>query len=647
MPVNPSPSHRARDERGAVAIMVAASLTGLLVVTAMVLDFGLVRLDKQHAKSLTDSAATAGIAAADGGTGDIYTYRAVCGALSYLRSDPSLATLPDSICGPTSLLTKALVTCSSTASATHAVYDQTTTSGGVTYRVVIRSPYVLDAHGWSEEGVSNLAADQSTVGGCDQLGVEVFESRKPGLGSLATDGNLSFGVRSAARALLGGDDNLSPALILLERTACSVLTVGSAGGGSGTYIAVKGTGATPGSIHADSDATGSGCGSGSNQPLFQGKQNDGIVAYGSTTPTGTAGLVTSFATNQGAVAGTIYDSVDYVYGTPSTSGTGATKTPVQARKQVTRSVVDVRYRTPVRSAVAAASGVWGNSAGWTVAGCNPTVAQLALTTKLWIDCTNNSGITLTDKTIAASEIYFNGFVKNGSIAMPNATRVYVSNTAAGGGTINSSAITLGNGNGFCVRSTCGTTALERCSSLATSGRARVFVRQGNIDTSGGTLRMCNTTAFLLGGNTVTGCVPASDGAAPTSAPCTTTPTAGNSVISTAGQTTFDWTAPNEHAGFIPEASKATAWGNFEDLALWSESAGLYKFSGGGGMNTVGVFMVPNGSPVSVGGGSSQSLVNAQYVVRTFSVSGGGTLELATDPRNAVTIPTILGNVLIR
>ncbi len=627
-----------------MALLVALLMTSLLVIASMVLDFGLVRLDRQQLKSYTDSAAMSGIAAGDAGTGSVYTYRAVCGALSYLQSSHTLSGLPDDFCAPAALAANSGITCSDVAS-THAVYDKTVTQGGARYRVVIRSPYVLNAEGWNDEALATLAGDQSTVAGCDQIGVEVFEARTPGLGSLATSGALSFGVRSASRALVAGDDALAPALILLERTTCSALTVGSAGGGSGTFVAVRGSGATPGSIHLDSNATGIDCGSGSNQQLLQGKQSDGIVAYGSVSPTGAPGVISSVASHDGVAAGIVSDSITNVYGTVSTSGTGSVKSPVQGRELVGRTPIDVRYRAAVRTAVAQAGSVWGNSSGWTVAGCNPTNPQLAVTTKLWIDCTGNSGISLNNKTIQASEVYFNGFIKNGVVAMPNATRVYVSNTASYGGPINSAAINLSNSGGFCVRGTCGSSSAEKCSMSATSSRARIFVRQGSVDATGGMLRLCNSTMVLLGANTSDGCVPSADGAAPTSTPCTGT--SGNSQVSVAGQTTFDWTAPNEYAGSIPTANRATAWANFEDLAMWSESAGLYKFSGGGGMNTVGVYMVPNGSPVNVGGGSSQSLTNAQYIARTFSVSGGGTLSLATDPRNVVTIPSITGFLLVR
>ena len=639
-----------REERGAIAIMTALFMTALLVVTALVLDFGILRVDRQVLKSLADSAAMSGVTAGDTGGDRVYSSRAVCGALTYVKTYRDLETLPDDLCATAALALTSNVKCDSTNTSTFASYDQTVTTHGTTYRVIIKSPYVLSDGGWSEEDLAASTADQSTVGGCDQLGVQIIQTRSPGLGSLATEGDLSFGIRSVARVLVGGEGRLAPALMLLERTACSVLTVGSAGAGTGTYINVHGTGDTPGSIHIDTAATGSDCGSGSNQQAMQGKQNDGIVAYGSPSPTGSSGVISSVARYNGVATNIVYDSVNSVYGTTGLSGTGSTKTAVTPRALLTRSPVDLRYRAGVRTAIAATTPVWAltsataPAAGWTVAGCNPTAAQLAVLTKLWINCQGSSGITLTS-TIQASEIFFNGFIKGGTISMPNATRVYVSDTAADGSRINSSAVTFSNGNGFCVRTSC-TTA---CSATTTSSRARVFVRRGRVDVTGGTLRLCNSTLFLLGGDTAGGCVPTTDGFAPTTTPCTgtvsTTP-AGSSQISVSGGTVFDWRAPNEFSSTIPTANQASAWADFEDLALWSESAGDYKFAGGGGMVTVGVYMVPNASPVSVGGGSTQTLINAQYIARTFAVSGGGTLSLTTDPRNVVTIPESI-KVLVR
>jgi hypothetical protein len=90
-----------------------------------------------------------------------------------------------------------------------------------------------------------------------------------------------------------------------------------------------------------------------------------------------------------------------------------------------------------------------------------------------------------------------------------------------------------------------------------------------------------------------------------------------------------------------------AWSNFEDLAVWAESAGTFTFSGNGAMSNRGIFMVPNAKPVTMGGTSDQVLTNAQYVATTFQASGNATLTLTTDPRNAVTIPNLKGYVLVR
>ena len=115
--------------------------------------------------------------------------------------------------------------------------------------------------------------------------------------------------------------------------------------------------------------------------------------------------------------------------------------------------------------------------------------------------------------------------------------------------------------------------------------------------------MCNSTVFMLGGDNAAGCVPSVEDALPTATPCASGTAAGTGTISVGGNTAFDWTAPNEFADSVPLASRATAWNDFEDLAAWSESAGVFTFSGGGAMSNRGVFMVPNAHPVTMGGTS--------------------------------------------
>ena len=235
--------------------------------------------------------------------------------------------------------------------------------------------------------------------------------------------------------------------------------------------------------------------------------------------------------------------------------------------------------------------------------------------------------------------------------MPNAARVYVNNTDSSGNPVNASAVSLSNNDGFCIRGTCGTSPASTCSTAQAPIRAVLLVRQGNLDASGGLLRLCNTTALLLGGYPSSGCVPSADGAAPTDTPCATTGSnkAGNTRIDVTGGAQLDWTAPNTSATYITDkAIREAAWrAGLEDLALWSESSGLYRMAGSGALSVSGVFMAPNATPFTVGGGGSQTLTNAQYIARTFSVTGGGTLAMTVDPKNAVTIPAITGFLLVR
>src|SRR3954464_14634422 len=78
---------RRRDEQGAVAIIVAISVTFMAVAAGMVLDFGLVRIDRQIDKSAADAAVTAGLHALKAGDDKPRPFRGVCTALRYLQAN--------------------------------------------------------------------------------------------------------------------------------------------------------------------------------------------------------------------------------------------------------------------------------------------------------------------------------------------------------------------------------------------------------------------------------------------------------------------------------------------------------------------------------------------------------------------------------
>ena len=59
----------------------------VLVAAAMVMDFGLVRVDRQIDKSAADSATLAGLHALNTGDGSSHPYVGVCTAVRYLKSN--------------------------------------------------------------------------------------------------------------------------------------------------------------------------------------------------------------------------------------------------------------------------------------------------------------------------------------------------------------------------------------------------------------------------------------------------------------------------------------------------------------------------------------------------------------------------------
>ncbi|MDP3892586.1 pilus assembly protein TadG-related protein [Nocardioides sp.] len=676
-------ARRARDEDGAIAIMVAISMTFLLVIAAMVLDFGLVRIDRQIDRSAADSATLAGLHGLNLGGGTPHPNVGVCTAARYLKVNSQrfsgldenagwengLGTPTASGCSDTALRN---TSCSPTNRATWARWRWTGTSRGVTLSVTIESGYDLAANPWSEDSLPASSGDDgaSAYQGCDNLAVTVSQSRSPGLGSLATDSDLTTAIRSVGRirAVPGG---AAPALLLLKRTGCPVLATGSSGGSS--FVRVLGAltsdgRSQAGTIHADTD--GSGCTGGNNGWAFGGLASHGIVAYAAPTvgdPTAPdlskPGSISSTAVLNGLSGTVIRDSPDHVYGSSALNGTGGAKAEVSGRSLVTRSLVDDRYFTGVKAATGDASSVFASGSSGMPGGgdwvgfpaavnpCKPTQAQvnnLALTSasKLYVDCTTNAGFggPGTALTINAGTIYYRGLVSPDSVLrMPNAHHVYIGNH-----TDRSDAISIGNNTSFELNSQAGNLAATgNCSTGQSASRAIVFVRSGAFKQTGGLLRMCRTTTVMMGGRG-DACVPATPGTAPTTTPCNGGLGSGQFTQNGGG---IDWTAPDTLDTTLaddgtPLPAAESAWqdpNGPEDLALWSESAtsssATYSMSGGGLFEVRGVFMVPNADPFILSGGSTLNLTNAQYIASSIRLNGSGTnVTMSVDPNTAISLP---------
>ena len=678
-------ARRRRDERGAIAIIVAVSMVLILVAAAMVMDFGLVRIDRQVDRSAADSATLAGLHALNTGDGTSHPYLGVCTAIRYLKSnDARFAGIAETTgwtngmgsatgngCSDVALHNQK---CVPTNKATWAKFHWAGTWQGVSLEVIVESGYVFTGSTWAEESLPASSADTGDREqlGCDQLAVTVKQSRKPGLGSLATSSDLVTAIRSVGR-VKPVPGKSAPALLLLQRTGCPVLRAGNSGGGSGTFIHVLGAitshgTSQPGTIHSDSDALG--CSGGSNDNVFIGAQNAGIAAYAAplvSNPTQAdpkkPGSITSVAAANGAAANVIRDSLDNVHGSTALTS-GGTKQEVTARTLIGRGLVDQRYFGGVKSALSAASGIFlaGSTSapsGWTslngANACKATQAQvnalgLTSTSSLYVNCSGKFVGDGAGVSIPAGRVYFRGWLNpSGLVKLPNAHHVYIGNQSDV-----TDAISLGTGSSFEMNMAGNLTAGGTCADTQGPSKAALFVRSGDFKESGnGTmLRLCRTTAFMMGGR-ADGCVPTVEGTAPTSTPCTGINSGlGNGQLTQQGGD-VDWTPPDTIDATLDSVTQAplpeatAAWSDPngpEDLALWSESASntstTYNMNGGGLFHVRGIYMVPNASRFKLSGGAGMSLTNAQYIVTSIELNGGTQITLSVNPDSAVTLPDL-------
>ncbi len=685
--VNARRRSRATAERGAVAVIVSLVLTALVVVTALVLDFGLVRVDRQVNKSAADAATMAGLQGLNG-NGQAYPYRGVCDAIDYLQHNANRFSTVSAASGvwtdgngvskangcTSAVLQQQKCVPGDRSSWAKFVWDGS--FQGEPIRVTIQSGYRLDGSGWREETLPAVLADNDDgTQGCSQLAVVVTQARDPGFGSLATAGDVVSSIRSVGR-VKQSPGGYAPAMLLLKRTGCPVLGTGGSGGGSYIHVlgAVSSDGKSqPGSIHADSD--GSACSGGSNQNIMWGRSGGGIAAFAAPTvgnPTvpdltqpGEISLY-ALANGHGANSGVVRDSVANVYGSRSLTAPAAAadQLPPVARERMTRKPVDDRYLAGVTQAVSQAqSQVFGAvnagnavSQGFTVVSdCNQTLPVSAA--KIFVDCTANNGYKGT-AILSAPVVVFNGRVNPSAVvSLPTARKVYIF------GLNGRPAIELGGASPVFSMHTQGLLNGADCTANFSSDRATLFIRDGEIKQSSGVLQLCNTTAIMMGGQS-DACLPTvgyAVAAAPDPTPCGPT----SSQVEGSGQITqtggiVDWTAPNEHdsmtlANGDPDPAKAPSWSNPdgpEDLAFWSESgvssSVTYNLNGGGSLRTVGVFMAPNADPFIIGGGACQLLYNAQYIATSIMLNGNNTcISMRVDPNAAVTLPKLSVVGLVR
>jgi hypothetical protein len=630
-------------------MMVALMVACLIVVGAIVLDFGRARLDRQMNKAAADSAAISALEAMrhvdalGNETGKAAPYAAVCAAYEYLKAsnselDALSGTLSDGngaavggACPLPSASPLRDVACEPDNRSTWARFSGTADGGRL--RVEIRNGYVPaeDAASFPEENLSTLLADQGAPAhkGCDQLAVLITEDESLGFGRIVTDDDLTTTVRSVARVDMGDDNEVGVALMLLERYDCNVLSTG----GTSAKIRVDGYADVPGLIHVDSLGNGDDCGS--KKVIEVAGNNPGAIVAGEseTTPKAPGEIGVVALGGPPGIPANASDLLTYVYSEPLPGSS-----PV-ARTLMTRRAVDDDYFSGVKDAINKANAAWAAptpdvvvSSGCTGSGLPASVNANAAGT-WYFDCPSVSysgDVSLPN----ATKVIFKGQleVRSGRVFnMPRASEVYVNEPAS---TTAPGLLVKGH---FRMH----TNGSANCEGMATPGeRARLVVGNGEIRAEGGDpmFQACHTSVILMGGED-DGCVP--DDADKGSEPQDTT--ACNGYIDLAGGAQTDWTAPNLEGADRTQTDQD----DLEDLAFWTENHQTSSILGSGGITLAGVFVLPNANPFKVGGNGAQDVEDSQFFTRKLEANGNGTVFLKPDPHNMTKVPYYGSFALVR
>lgn len=631
-------------------VLLALLVGAMLVMVALVVDIGQLRVDRRTNKSAADVAVRAGVGRLQFGP-----WSGVCKARDFLvANSPGFSSLdagtevwtdaadPPTVYGSSPCATVAtapdVVPCVANAPSTWAKLQAT--AGGGRFTVEIQSGYALPDGRFPEDLARAGDGGDIEKGSCDNLSVIVTERRAPAFGAVVGLGERTTRVRSVGR--LNAEETLDfvAALQLLERSRCGVLTTG----GANTRVIAQPFEDQPGTVQIDSAADAASC----PQPTLSGQATSGgpsIVACStaSTNPQCNPGIgdrksrVGIYALNFNRPPGFVTSAYPSTYG-----DTQAIATP-----RTGRGFVDERYRTNIATLDSQAAAVTtrtlppgcttvllntctGTDGQWYVlqgSECTTLAlhtAQLALAQRAWFNCDLNVNIPLV---IGGSNSYV---VITGQLAVTSTftitdpRQVYIHGRPGG----NRVGMDIGNGASFNVN-TVGLVEPILCELKAPASAPTVLsVGHGSFKAaSGGQANLCNTFVYLAGGY---GQVPATDG----TLPCTCD---HKGVLDIGSGAFVNWTAPNELLDRPPDASDLLTK-RYEDLALWTESGGAQGLAGGSSTRLAGVYFLPNAdSFVLTGGGSLPIEFSAQFIARTMSVTGGAEINLTPRREDSVAV----------
>jgi hypothetical protein len=579
-------ARRAKSERGAVLVLTALLLASLLGVSAIVIDLGALRGNVRVNQSVADFAA---LAAGQG----LGTNNSIAACQAAVNSVNSNAKLSSAINASSFCSTMGSTVCSGGSSA---ATTPSTTVGP--YTISIHYP-VPDAEIRDNNIVGGARLNDATQ--CQRMRVLISSTQQSIFAAVLGVSTLSA-IRSATARPWPVGAQKTPALWLLDPTGCTSLAVS---GGSQVTV---GTDTVPGVLTVDSD--GSTCSS--NQHTIS-SSGAGTLLTAVPTSGSDSGVIQLYALPPTATncVGTACDPSDVSNGRISPQ-------PISVSARATRSRVDDIYNChstyptyhgitlasncdpsttpPYIDNLKAAIGVSGAPAvpapgtyqQWsTLYSCQAPSGTTSVSGNWWIDCPsglsigNGSNVEFQNGNV----VFDKGFSMTGGTLKFNTTNTTTSLPAG------------------CVPPA----VLTPCIGNASAGASFVYLRDGDLNITGGTLTANHTMVYSASGYVKVNASP---------------PT---------------WLAPTE--------------GPFSYLGLWSDmsstsnNTGKFSMAGGGGVQLSGVFFTPEAAPFRLSGGGTWGQQNAQFISNQLQVNGGGTLTMAPDPTNSVKAPTLAGTLI--
>lgn len=420
---------------------------------------------------------------------------------------------------------------------------------------------------------------------CERIGFEIEQRQKAAFGVMAGRSQNTTTSRSVARAISQFDQGGVIALLLLEETSCDSLTASGQ-----AQILVEGNGDKPGYITVDSSATGGSgshaCNNNNRWALDAvGAQNSAIIAQPSPV-SGAAGIIRMYALAPGQGNTKAYEPADVASGRLA-------PTPTPASRRIGRNPFDWRWNcVPVGR----------DGTGGTSDDCRfgrPAYVN-NLRTTIGIAgapagySTYPRSSNPADKcNLQPSDPPINVPVGNWWVNCPSGFKVSNQVQFGGGNLVFQNGIDVGSGGSLSIN-------------VGTSSDTVVYLRRGDVTKDAQASLIMNRTFVHIDSGRI-------------------------SMGAGTGQLT--WIAPLA--------------GDFEDLALWSESTAQHDLGGQAQLQIDGVFFTPNADPFAYTGQSVQEQrVNAQFITRRMEVGGQGVLRLQPSPDRVAVLPA-WGAALIR